>query len=123
MTESQSSQYIIIDTHGGNEDVVAIVHAIRVAEVLGIKILGITCTNGIRTLEKAVDDALVANKIANAKIPIFKGSKQSILLNSNYPKTVNQPCNYDTLDALYCKLVKEEDRALIQSKSAIKFIA
>jgi hypothetical protein len=41
---------IIIDTHGGLEDVIAIMHSIRFAKHNKMDIIGITVTNGRRTL-------------------------------------------------------------------------
>lgn len=65
---------IIIDTHGGLEDVIAIMHSIRFAKFNKMEIIGITVTNGRRTLEEATTDALLAVVLSGAQIPIYKGN-------------------------------------------------
>jgi inosine-uridine nucleoside N-ribohydrolase len=55
---------IIIDTHGGIEDVIAIIHSIRFAKQNKMQIVGITVANGRRTLEEAATDALLAVVLA-----------------------------------------------------------
>lgn len=64
---------IIIDTHGGLEDVIAIMHSIKFAKFNKMEIIGITVTNGRRTLEEATTDALLAVVLSGASIPIYKG--------------------------------------------------
>jgi inosine-uridine nucleoside N-ribohydrolase len=64
---------IIIDTHGGLEDVIAIMHSIKFAKFNKMEIIGITVTNGRRTLEEATTDALLAVILSGASIPIYKG--------------------------------------------------
>lgn len=39
-----------------------------------MQIIGITVTNGRRTLEEATTDALLAVTLAGVEIPIYKGS-------------------------------------------------
>lgn len=51
---------IIIDTHGGLDDVIAILQAINLAKFYKVDIIGITVTNGRRSLQDAADDALLA---------------------------------------------------------------
>ena len=96
---------IIIDTHGGLEDVIAIMHSIKFAKHNKMQIIGITVTNGRRTLEDATTDALLAVTLAGAEIPIYKGkncfiyegSNQAMMLNRTYPKCVNYSDDHDIL--------------------------
>lgn len=72
--ETISDRYIIIDTHGGEEDILAIAVALRLAPSFGKIILGITCVNGRRTVEGAAHDALLAQIIAgNPQVPVYLG--------------------------------------------------
>lgn len=71
---AELDKYIIIDTHGGAEDILAIAVALRLATKFHKIVLGITCVNGRRTLEQAVHDALVAQQIAGTSVPVFKGN-------------------------------------------------
>lgn len=66
-------RYIIIDTHGGAEDILAIAVALKLAQRYDKTVLGITCVNGRRSLDQAVHDALVAQQIAGTTVPVFKG--------------------------------------------------
>ena len=65
---------IIIDTHGGLEDVIAIMHSIKFAKFNKMEIIGITVTNGRRTLDEATTDALLAVVLSGVEIPIYKGN-------------------------------------------------
>jgi inosine-uridine nucleoside N-ribohydrolase len=71
-------KYIIIDTHGGVEDVLGIAVALKLAERYDKIILGITCVNGRRTVDQAVHDALVAQQIVGTKIPVYRGTSSLI---------------------------------------------
>lgn len=75
---SELDKYIIIDTHGGAEDILGIVAALKLAQHSNRTILGITCVNGRRTLDQAVHDALVAQQIAGTSIPVFRGKYLSM---------------------------------------------
>jgi inosine-uridine nucleoside N-ribohydrolase len=66
---------IIIDTHGGIEDIIGIMSAIQLAKLYDKTILGITCVNGRRNVHDAASDALLAIKLCNANIPIYLGIK------------------------------------------------
>ena len=79
-------KYIILDCQGGAEDIVGIVSALRLAKQYDKVVLGITCVGGRRGINGAVRDALTALQIANTKLPVYKGSKQSMLLRKDYPK-------------------------------------
>lgn len=59
------------------------------------EIIGITCVSGKRTLDDAVTDALLAVKLCNANIPIYKGAKKPIMNQAPFPKTYNQSSNFD----------------------------
>lgn len=70
-------------------------------------VLGITCVNGRRNVDKAARDALIAQKIAGTKVPVIKGnvigylgSVQSILLNTSYPECYNFSDNFAKLDQI-----------------------
>lgn len=73
---SSTPSKIIIDTHGGLQDIIAIVFAYLYIKKAGLKIeiIGITCVAGKNSLENAVKSALVANKLLGAKIPVYKGT-------------------------------------------------
>ncbi len=49
-------------------------HSIKFAKHNKMQIIGITVTNGRRTLEEATTDALLAVTLAGVEIPIYKGS-------------------------------------------------
>jgi hypothetical protein len=70
-------------------------------------VLGITCVNGRRSVDKAARDALIAQKIAGTKVPVIKGKRinysgsvQSILLNTSYPECYNFSDNSAKLDQI-----------------------
>lgn len=67
---------LIIDTHGGLQDILAIVLAHRVIQNSGTgqEIIAITCVSGKNSIDHAVKSALIANKILGTKIPIYKGT-------------------------------------------------
>lgn len=73
-TLPEIDKYIVIDTHGGLEDFLAIYYAIKLAKVQKKIILGITCSNGRRTVDNAVRGAALAIQLNKADIPIFKGT-------------------------------------------------
>jgi inosine-uridine nucleoside N-ribohydrolase len=75
---TELDKYIIIDTHGGEEDILGLVAAIQLAKKYHKIILGITCVSGRRPMEKAVEDALIAQQITRSSIPVFKGSQLSM---------------------------------------------
>lgn len=74
---SELDKYIILDTQGGHEDVIALVAALNLAAQNDRIVLGITCVAGKRNLEKCVRDALIAQQIAGSWVPVFKGSSCS----------------------------------------------
>lgn len=78
VTVSELDKYIIIDTHGGEEDIFGLVAAIQLAKKFHRTILGITCVAGRRPLDKAVEDALIALQITKSSIPVYKGRKNQI---------------------------------------------
>ncbi len=43
-------KYLIIDFHGGNDNILAIVAAARMCEKNDVKLIGITLVNGLKTL-------------------------------------------------------------------------
>ena len=49
-------------------------HSIKFAKHNKMQIIGITVTNGRRTLEEATTDALLAVTLACVEIPIYKGN-------------------------------------------------
>jgi len=49
-------------------------HSIKFAKHNKMQIIGITVTNGRRTLEEATTDALLAVTLAGVEIPIYKGN-------------------------------------------------
>lgn len=69
----EQHSYMIIDTHGGIQDIIGIISAIQLAKIYDKEIIGITCVGGRRTVDDAATDALLAIKLCNANIPIFKG--------------------------------------------------
>jgi inosine-uridine nucleoside N-ribohydrolase len=71
---SEIDKYIIIDTHGGEEDILGVFVAIQLAKRYHKIILGITCVAGRNTVETAVEHALIAQKIAGTHYPVFKGN-------------------------------------------------
>lgn len=71
---TELDKYIIIDTHGGPEDILAIALTLKLAANSDRVVLGITCSNGRRSLEQAVHDALLAQQIAGTSVPVFKGN-------------------------------------------------
>lgn len=71
---AELDKYIIIDTHGGEEDILGLVAAIQLAKKYHKIILGITCVAGRRPLERAVEDALIAQQITRSSIPVYRGS-------------------------------------------------
>lgn len=120
-------KYIIIDTHGGAEDILAIAIALKLAQRYDKIVLGITCVNGRRTLDQAVHDALIAQQIAGTSVPVYRGnaiayvgSKQSVMLRSNYPDCHHMVDYSHELDSLP---VSTELQALIQKESAPVFIS
>jgi len=62
---AQNNSKIIIDTHGGLEDVIALIFSIKLAKKFHADIIGITTLNGRRSLEDATTDALLALKLSN----------------------------------------------------------
>lgn len=66
---------LIIDTHGGLQDILAIVFAYQYIKKNGNnqEIIGITCVTGKNPVDDAIKSALVANKILGAKIPVYRG--------------------------------------------------
>lgn len=66
-------EVMIIDTHGGIEDIFSIMSAIYLSRIYEKKIIGITCVAGKRAIDDAVTDALLAVKLCNANIPVYKG--------------------------------------------------
>jgi len=70
-------KYLIIDTHGGEEDILGIVAALQLAKKYDKIVLGITCVAGRNKVERAVEDALIAQQITGTRFPVFKG-KQNI---------------------------------------------
>lgn len=71
-------RYVIIDTHGGEEDILAIAVALKMAQKHHKTVLGITCVNGRRSVEGAVHDALIAQQIAGTSVPVYKGNMQTM---------------------------------------------
>ena len=51
------------------------------------EIIGITCVAGKKTIEEAVDSALVVNLLLGTNIPVSKGQSRSLLLRQAYPET------------------------------------
>jgi inosine-uridine nucleoside N-ribohydrolase len=72
---TELDKYIIIDTHGGEEDIFGIVAAIQLAKKYDKTILGITCVAGRNTVERAVEHALIAQQITGTRIPVYKGNQ------------------------------------------------
>lgn len=72
-TVPELDKYIILDTQGGQEDVVALIAALNMAAKEDRTVLGITCVGGRRKIENCVNDALVAQQIAGTSVPVFKG--------------------------------------------------
>lgn len=105
-------KYIIIDTHGGEEDIVGIAVALALAERFEKIVLGITCVNGRRNLQQAAHDALVAQQIAGTKVPVYLGSQQSILLRRDYPVCYGINDHSQQLDSIP---ILEDYKALIQA--------
>lgn len=96
-----------------------------------MEIIGITVTNGRRSLEDATTDALLAVTLANAQIPIYKGtcfrfiflgSSQAMMLNRTYPKCINYSDDHDILEEMK-KDIPEANKKLIQTVHAAKFLA
>jgi hypothetical protein len=48
---SELDKFLIIDTHGGEQDILGIVVALKLAQRFGRTVLGITCVNGRRTVD------------------------------------------------------------------------
>lgn len=71
---AEMDKYIIIDTHGGEEDVLGIVVALQLAKKYDKIVLGITCVAGRNTVEVAVQHALAAQEIVGTSVPVFKGT-------------------------------------------------
>lgn len=69
----EHGKFLIIDSHGGAEDIVGLVAAIKLAKNTGKTILGITVTNGRRDLEHATKDVMLACKMCKQSIPIYQG--------------------------------------------------
>jgi inosine-uridine nucleoside N-ribohydrolase len=120
---------LIIDTQGGVEDIVALVYAIKAAQQKNIEIVGITCTNGRRTVEAAATDALIAVVATDSDIPIYKGNfllyskgaTQSMMMNQKYPECINYVNNFGPLD-FTVKTFNKNQKLKIQSIPAAKFI-
>lgn len=70
---AELDKYIILDTHGGHEDVIGLVAALRLATKNDRIVLGITCVGGRRKMDSCVRDALIAQQIAGTSFPVFKG--------------------------------------------------
>jgi len=75
-------------------------HSIKFAKHNKMQIIGITVTNGRRTLEEATTDALLAVTLAGVEIPIYKGSNQAMMLNRTYPKCINYSDDHDILEEM-----------------------
>ena len=69
----ENDKFIIIDTHGGQEDILGLVTALKLANSYEKRIIGITCVNGRRNVDESVRDVLLAQKIAGTSIPVYKG--------------------------------------------------
>lgn len=66
-------------------------------------------------MDKAARDALIAQKIAGTKVPVIKGSVQSILMNNSYPECYNFADNSAKLDQIE---IDSSLESLIQSDYA-----
>jgi inosine-uridine nucleoside N-ribohydrolase len=71
----EQDKYLILDIQGGQEDVLALVAALKLAHHYDRVVLGITCVAGRRKLEESVRDALLAQQIAGTKFPVYKGTR------------------------------------------------
>ena len=69
----EQDKYLILDTQGGQEDILALVVALKLAQHYDRVVLGITCVAGRRKLEESVRDALIAQQIAGTKFPVYIG--------------------------------------------------
>lgn len=57
-----------------------IVAALKLSEKFDRTVLGITCIGSRRSMDSCVKDVLIAQQIANTKVPVFKGANKSFLL-------------------------------------------
>jgi inosine-uridine nucleoside N-ribohydrolase len=126
VTVSECDKYIILDTQGGYEDVVALASALRLAQRYYKVVLGISCVAGRRKMDDCVRDALIAQQIAGTDVPVFKGisrknsgSTQSLLLKSQFPSCIDLGTDFAELDSYE---LNEDKRKLVQEQSAVKFI-
>lgn len=76
------SKYYIIDCDVGGDDALCILLAAHILKKFGKILLGITCVAGNTTLPNVVKNALISCKVAELKVPIFKGSQRNILGNA-----------------------------------------
>jgi len=65
----------------GGDDALCIILAAHILKKYDKKLLGITCVAGNTTLPNVVKNALISCKIAEIKVPIFKGAQRNILGN------------------------------------------
>lgn len=72
-------KYFIIDCDVGGDDALCIIMSDLICKKYDKVLLGITCVAGNTTLPNVVTNALISQKIAGLKVPVFKGAEKNIL--------------------------------------------